>query len=87
MSKLLASILVCALMMSISNEIFAEEITVVGIIEVDAEGTIIKAADGNYKIAGKDLTAMAGKNVAVTGTVTEDTGIKTITVTSVQDAQ
>lgn len=57
-----------------------QEIT--GTVEKTDAGLIIKADEGDYLVAGQDLSGMVGKRVKATGMVAEDMGKKTLSVTS-----
>jgi hypothetical protein len=57
---------------------------ITGKIEKGKHGLILKAADGEYLLAGHDLSKMVGKKVVATGTVAEKAGQKTLTVTKVK---
>jgi hypothetical protein len=62
----------------------AKDIT--GTVEKGKAGLVLKAADGEYALAGQDLSKMVGKKVVATGTVAEKEGKKTLTVTAVKPA-
>ena len=64
-----------------------KEIT--GTVEQTDNGVVItsEGEGGQYLVAGQDLSAMLGKKVKASGTVTEAEGRKTITVTSVTEVQ
>ena len=76
----------------------AEDVT--GTVEKGEKGLCIKAASGNVAVAAckcekamPDMCAvcklgtLAGKKVKVTGTVEEKDGVKTITVTAVEECK
>ena len=64
------------------------EVTIIGEVVKDAHGAItIKAVDGEYKVAGKDVAAMAGKKVKATGAVAEKDKVKTLHVTKVEEVK
>ena len=66
------------------------EVTIMGEVVKDAHGApCIKAADGEYKVAGKDkeVTALMGKKVKATGTVAEKDKMKTLHVIKVEEAK
>jgi hypothetical protein len=62
-----------------------KEIT--GTVEQTDKGVVItsEGEGGQYLVAGQDLSAMVGKKVKASGTVTEAEGRKTINVTSVTE--
>ena len=64
-----------------------KEIT--GTVEQTDQGVVIasEGEGGQYLVAGQDLSAMLGKKVKASGTVTEAEGRKTINVTSVTEVQ
>lgn len=62
-----------------------KEIT--GTVEQTDAGLIIKADEGDYLVAGEDLSAMVGKRVKASGMVAEAEGHKTLTVTSCSEIQ
>lgn len=61
----------------------AEETVTGTVIETDA-GLTIAAVDGQYLVSGYDMSEMVGKTVKATGAVTEEEGVKTINVISVE---
>lgn len=63
----------------------AEDSTITGMVEQTDNGVMIKAEDGDYMVAGEDLTPMVGKKVTVTGTVAESDAGKIITVMAVEE--
>jgi TRAP-type uncharacterized transport system substrate-binding protein len=62
---------------------------ITGTVEQTDQGVVItsEGEGGQYLVAGQDLSAMVGKKVKASGTVTEAEGRKTITVTSVTEVQ
>ena len=62
-----------------------KEIT--GTVEKTDAGLIIKADEGDYLLAGQDLSPMVGKRVQATGMVVEGEGHKTLTVTSCSEVK
>jgi len=63
----------------------AKDIT--GMVEKGKMGMMLKAADGEYMLAGMDMSKMVGKKVVATGTVAEKDGKKTLTGTAVKEAK
>lgn len=61
------------------------ELTIQGTIEQSDAGLVIVADDGEYQLSGQDLSAMVGKQVKVTGTLTEGEGVRMIKVMSVEE--
>jgi hypothetical protein len=60
---------------------------IAGKIEKGKAGLVLKAKDGEYILAGEDLSKMVGKKVICTGTVAEKAGHKVLTVTAVKAAK
>ena len=62
---------------------------ITGTVEQTDQGVVItsEGEGGQYLVAGQDLSAMVGKKVKASGTVTEAEGRKTITVTSATEVQ
>jgi hypothetical protein len=56
-------------------------------VEKGKMGMMLKAADGEYMLAGQDMSKMVGKKVTCMGTVAEKEGKKTLTVTSAKEAK
>ncbi|RJQ81652.1 MAG: hypothetical protein C4519_08725 [Desulfobacteraceae bacterium] len=54
-----------------------------GTVVTTEEGIAIFSAEGNYLVAGQDLTDLVGKNVTVTGTLEESPGKTIIIISSV----
>ena len=73
---------VAAIGMGIASEA-SQSIT--GEIQKTDAGLVLVAEDGQYNLSGEDLSAMVGKQVKVTGMVTEAEGGKTIDVTSFEE--
>ena len=63
----------------------AEDSTITGMVEQTDNGVILMADEGEFIVAGQDLSAMVGKKVTVTGTVMDSDAGKTITVISVEE--
>jgi hypothetical protein len=64
------------------------KITITGTVEETDTGFMIMGFDGeDYYVAGKDLSPMIGKEVEVTGTVTENEGVKTLRVITVKEVE
>ncbi len=61
--------------------------SVTGTIQQGDSGLVLQAADGNYILAGQDLTDMVGKTIKVTGTIAEGDAGKTLTVMSFEEVQ
>ena len=70
--------------MLLAPAVYADQMTIKG--EISDWGTIVTESGDEYTITDNDqidrLMENAGKKVTVVGTVTEDEGEKTITVTS-----
>jgi hypothetical protein len=56
-----------------------------GAVQKNETGFYIMSGGKRYVIEGQDLTAMVGKMVTMEGTVTENAGKYTITVTKVTE--
>jgi hypothetical protein len=50
-------------------------------------GMVLKAAAGEYMLAGMDLAKMVGNKVVATGIVAEKDGKKVLTVTAAKEAK
>ena len=61
--------------------------SVTGTIEQGDSGLVLQAADGNYILAGQDLSDMVGKKIKVTGTIADGEAGKTLTVMSFEEVQ
>jgi hypothetical protein len=59
--------------------------SVTGTIEQGDNGLVLQAADGEYILAGQDLSDMVGKKIKVTGTIEDSDAGKTLTVTSFEE--
>lgn len=83
--KLLAVVAVVGLLLA-SNALAADEETISGTIMETDQGLVLSTDDGaTFKVEGQDLSDMVGKNVTVTGTLTESESGKTITVINVEE--
>jgi hypothetical protein len=68
-----------------SNAMAADEETISGTIMETDQGIVLSADDGEtFMIEGQDLSDMVGKDVNVTGTLTESESGKTISVIKVE---
>ncbi|MGD8845603.1 MAG: DUF5818 domain-containing protein [Desulfobacteraceae bacterium] len=82
--KLLAVVAVVGLLLA-SNAMAADEETISGTIMETDQGIVLSADDGEtFMIEGQDLSDMVGKDVNVTGTLTESESGKTISVIKVE---
>jgi hypothetical protein len=61
--------------------------TVTGTIQQGDSGLVLQSADGDYILAGQDLSDMVGKKIKVTGTIAEGDAGKTLTVMSFEEVQ
>jgi hypothetical protein len=85
--KLLVVVTIIGLL-SVAGAMAADEQTVSGTIEKGEAGIVITADDGmTYAVQGKDLSAMVGKSVKATGTLSESASGKTITVVKVEEVK
>lgn len=82
MRKALLVLAVLALVFSSISPVFAEDVTVTGMVEKTDAGMVLKAEDGEYALTGADVAAHVGKKVEAVGTVTEADGKKTLEVKS-----
>jgi P pilus assembly chaperone PapD len=89
MNKLILAVGLVVAFVLVVSPIMAADVTVKGTVSVTKDGDnvtaiSIKTADGDVAVTldaeGKKLADKAGKEVSVTGTVTEKEGKKTITV-------
>ena len=78
--------IVCILMftMLFAGQVFAEEVTIIGTVNdnyqiVTEDGDVYEVADTDM---GNDLLNHVGKTVEALGTITEEEGVKVITVTN-----
>jgi len=62
-----------------------DEVSITGTVEQTEAGLVITADDGRYLVIGQDLTAMLGKRVEATGIISEQDGVKTIKVSSIEE--
>lgn len=85
MMKLFAVLLVVGLLAATGAIAGDAEIT--GTVEKTDNGIIIKAADGDYIVMGKDLSDQVGKTVKATGTLAEGKSGKILTVVSVEPVE
>ncbi len=82
--KVLAVVMIIGLV-SVVGAMAAEE-TITGLVEEGDQGIVLSADDGEtYVVQGQDLSAMVGKNVKATGTLSEGSSGKTITISSVEE--
>ena len=64
------------------------KIAITGTVEQTDTGFVIMGDDGeDYYVAGKDLSAMIGKDVEAIGTVTENEGMKTLRLITVKEVE
>jgi hypothetical protein len=93
-NRKLTIMIVCALALVLvgSTIVVAQEgegkIAITGTVEQTETGFVIMGDDGeDYYVAGKDLSAMVGKDVEAIGTVTEDEGVKTLRLITVKQLE
>jgi hypothetical protein len=60
------------------------EVTLSGTVTKTADGVFLKTKSGIYKVTGKDLSALQGKTVNVTGTIVKSEKGMTINATKVE---
>jgi hypothetical protein len=83
--KLLAVVAVVGLLFG-SMAMADEETTISGTILDSDQGIVLATDEGaTYMIEGANVADMVGKNVRVTGTLTEDETGKTISVTAIEE--
>ena len=64
------------------------KIAITGTVEQTDTGFVIMGDDGeDYYVAGRDLSAMVGKDVEAIGTVTENEGVKTLRLITVKEVE
>ena len=87
-------IAVCALSIVLMGSaiVVAQEeegkIAITGTVEQTDTGFVIMGDDGeDYYVAGKDLSAMIGKDVEAIGTVTDKEGVKTLRLITVKEVE
>jgi len=61
--------------------------SVTGTTQQGDSGLVLQAADGDYILAGQDLSDMVGKKIKVTGTIADGEAGKTLTVMSFEEVQ
>jgi hypothetical protein len=65
-----------------------EKTAITGTVEQTDTGFVIMGEDGeDYYVAGKDLSAMIGKDVEAIGAVTENEGVKTLRLITVKEVE
>jgi hypothetical protein len=64
-----------------------EDDVITGTVVKTDKGFVIEADDGDYIVKGKDLSALVGKLVEVTGVITENDKGDTIDVKSVEEIE
>ena len=67
-----------------AGKVRISEVTLSGIITKTADGVFLKTKSGIYKVTGKDLSALKGKTVNVTGTIAKSEKGMTINATKVE---
>ena len=87
-------IAICALSLALvgATVVVAQDeggkIVITGTVEETDTGLVIVGDDGeDYYVAGKDLSAMIGKDVEATGTVSENDGVKTLRLLTVKEVE
>lgn len=93
-NRKLMIMIICALAFVLvgSTIVVAQEeegkIAITGTVEQTDTGFVIMGDDGeDYYVAGKDLSAMIGKDVEAIGTVTENEGVKTLRLITVKEVE
>ena len=93
-NRKLIIIAICALSLALvgATVVVAQDeggkIVITGTVEETDTGLVIVGDDGeDYYVAGKDLSAMIGKDVEATGTVSENDGVKTLRLLTVKEVE
>ena len=92
-NRKLMIMIICALAFVLVGSIIVmaqeeEKIAITGTVEQTDTGFVIMGDDGeDYYVAGKDLSAMIGKDVEAIGTVTENEGVKTLRLITVKEVE
>ena len=93
-NRKLIIIAICALSLALvgATVVVAQDeggkIVITGTVEETDTGLVIVGDDGeDYYVAGKDLSAMIGKDVEATGTVSENDGVKTLRLITVKEVE
>lgn len=87
LNKKLMKLLLCAVVISFVAAVgmaVASEEAITGTVQETDAGLVIATDDGDYIVAGQDLSEMVGMKVKVTGTISETEAGKTINVMSVE---
>ena len=83
--KLLAVAAVVGMLFA-SSAVAGDEKTISGTIIENDQGIVLTTGEGTtYMVEGEDVADMVGKNVRVTGTLSEDESGKTITITAIEE--
>lgn len=83
--KLLAVAAVVGMLFG-SMAVAGDERTISGTILENDQGIVLATDDGTtYMVEGEDVADMVGKNVRVTGTLTEGESGKTITIIGIEE--
>jgi hypothetical protein len=67
-----------------AGKVRISEVTLTGTVTKTADGVFLKTKSGIYKVTGKDLSALNGKTVNVTGTIAKSEKGMTINATKVE---
>ena len=90
MSSILKKVLVATTLLCLltATGVIASDNSISGVVEQTDQGYVITADDGQeYIVSGKDLSALVGQKVQVTGTLAEDEAGKTITIDHIEPAK
>lgn len=82
---LIFAVLVSLLAGPVMAMVAKDEVSITGTAEQTGAGFVITADDGQYLVIGQDLTAMLGKRVRANGIISEQDGVKTIKVSSIEE--
>ena len=85
--KKLVLLAICAVFFFFTATSFAmvAEESVTGTVANSSSGYAIATDGGYYMVAGYDISGLLGKTVKATGSVSEEGGVKTITVTALEE--
>jgi hypothetical protein len=83
MTKLIIGLVTVVCLVGIAPVMAADSVT--GTIQQGDNGLVLQADDGEYILAGQDLSDMVGKKIKVTGTIEDSDAGKTLTVMSFEE--
>ncbi|SFM86861.1 DUF5818 domain-containing protein [Thermodesulforhabdus norvegica] len=85
-ARLVLAILAVCMMVNVGL-VFADEVTVKGVVSAKGDSFVLTADDGEYVLEGENIADYVDQTVEVTGSVSEKDGVKVLEVSSINKVE